>query len=332
MAQHGIGILGCGGIARGRHIPGYQGLGDGVQVLAACDPSREALAETHEKLGVERLYESLDELLADDDISVVSVCTPPDVRESVVLPIVASGRHALVEKPFAWRVPEALRMVEAAEAAGVQLAVNQNFRWKEITRKAREIADSGDLGELLLIAEDYYTWRDHDTAWRSWVEQLEISVYSIHCIDRVRWLAGRNAESVYCATSHSPAHVARGETLSATTIRFADDLIGRVTASWCARGMRENQFRVDGTEGSLLAKESGEVCVQMKDGDPEQVLGVEADFTPTFGESLRLLLQAVDTGDEPAHSGRDNLKTMEIVDGAYRSAEANQVITLQGEL
>ncbi|MGD8238277.1 MAG: Gfo/Idh/MocA family oxidoreductase [Armatimonadota bacterium] len=330
MAQHGIGVIGCGGIAMGRHIPGYQGLGDMADVLAACDPSQEALAAAREKHGIQRLYASLDELLADDGIDIVSVCTPPDVRESVVIPAVRSGRHALVEKPFSWRLPEAIRMVEAAEAAGVKLAVNQNFRWKEITAKAKEIADSGDLGDLLFVGEEFFTWRDHDTAWRSWVEQLEISVYSIHCIDRVRWLAGRNAESVYCATSHSPAHAARGETFSATTIQFGGEFIGRVTASWCARGMRANQFRVDGTEGSLLAKESGEVWVQMADGEPEQVLDVDPDFTPTFGECMRLLIQGIDGGTEPPHSGRDNLKTMEIVDGAYRAAAAGQAMKLHG--
>jgi predicted dehydrogenase len=137
---------------------------------------------------------------------------------------------------------------------------------------------------------------------------------------------------VYCATSHSPAHAARGETLSATTIRFGGNLIGRVTASWCARGMRVNEFRVDGTDGSLLGKESGEVWVQMADGEPECVLKVEPDFTATFGESMRRLIEAIDSGAEPPHSGRDNLKTMEIVDGAYRAAGAGQAMKLLGSL
>lgn len=332
MAKHGIGVVGCGGIAMGRHIPGYQRLGELAEVLAVCDPRPDALAAAREKHGIQRLYESLDQLLADDGIDIVSVCTPPDVRESVVVPAAASGRHLLVEKPFSWRLPESIRMVEAAEAAGVKLAVNQNFRWKQVTAKVREIVDSGDLGELLLVGEEFFTWRDHDSGWRSEVEQLEISVYSIHCIDRVRWLAGRNAESVYCATSHSPAHAARGETLSATTIQFQGDLIGRVTASWCARGMRVNEFRVDGTKGSVLAQESGKVWLQMADSEPERVLNVEPDFTATFGESMRRLIEAIDSGTEPPHSGRDNLKTMEIVDGAYRAAAASQVIKLQGTL
>lgn len=331
MQKRKIGILGCGGIARNAHLPAYMRLSEIAEVVAACDLRVEALNAVKEKFNIPKLYSNVEALCNDTEVEIVTICTPPTVREEVILPLIESGKHLLVEKPFTLRLPEAIRIVQAAEKRGVKLAVNQNFRWKETTKKAKEIIASGEVGEPIFLGETFFVWRDEKGGWRHTINQLEISVYSIHLIDRIRWLASKDAISAHCATLTSQRLSSKGESLSCITITFEDGSIGHVNSSWCARGLRQNYFRVDGTEGSIFTDGDFQLQVftaKSNQSGESKSFQFQADFTNTFAESMRLLIEAVNSNSELSISGRDNLKTMALVDGAYTSAEMRQAISL----
>src|SRR5687767_14438039 len=99
----GIGLLGCGRISE-NHLVGYRdprdlnGLGE---IVALCDSNEEALRRQATNHEVPTRYTRLEELIADPNVQVVAVLTPPDVRCDVVLPLLEAGKHVLVEKPLA---------------------------------------------------------------------------------------------------------------------------------------------------------------------------------------------------------------------------------------
>jgi len=326
MRKHRIGIVGCGGIAHS-HINGYRAvLGQSGEVVAGCDPNDAALSSFCDKYGIERRFATAQELVESGGVDVISLLTPPSVRAEVILPAVERGIHLLVEKPFTENMADACAFVEAAERASTVLAVNQSLRFMPDVLAAREVIAAGEIGDVRFIAHDHFQNRTRTAGWRAGEERLEISIFSIHVLDRIRWLCGKKPERVSAATRHWDANV-RGETFTALTMQFDDGAVGAMVSNWHAPGVPECRFRVDGTAGSILsekqsiAADEARLTVHRLGHEAERRwLTEEIAAVTNMGDSMACLLSAIEAGEEPHHSGRDNLWTMAVVDAAYLSA------------
>ena len=209
----GIGLLGCGRISE-NHLVGYRDprdLGGLGEIVALCDSNEEALRRQATKHEVPTRYTRLEELIADPNVQVVAVLTPPDIRCDVVLPLLEAGKHVLVEKPFAHSLEEAQRMVEAAEAHKRVLVVNQNYRWRADTVKMKELVDSGEIGDVVGMHQLHAMWRDEGPGWRQTTDYLAMAVMAVHWLDRFRWLTGDEVASVYTAARSTGLLQSKGE-------------------------------------------------------------------------------------------------------------------------
>ena len=326
MKKYRIGIVGTGGIARA-HIEGYRAVaGDMCEVVAGCDPNAENLNDFCTKYCVPCRFTDARELIGSGEVDVISLLTPPAVRAEVIFPAVEHGIHLLVEKPFAESLAEAISFVEAAEGGSTCLAVNQSLRFMPDVLAIRDILAGGEIGEVRCIAHDHFQNRTRTRGWRKYEERLEISVFSIHVLDRIRWLCGRSPEAVTAATRYWGEDV-RGDTFTALTIRFVGGAVGTMVSNWHALTIPECRLRIDGTAGSLLsqkqavAADDATLTIHRVDGDVQRrEYSRERAAVMCMGESMRTLLEAVDGDRAPHHSGRDNLETMGIVDAAYLSA------------
>jgi predicted dehydrogenase len=279
-----------------------------------------------DRYGLAQRFTSPADLIASGEVDAISLLTPPAVRADVILPALERRVAVLVEKPFAESLADARQFVRAAERAGATLAVNQQLRFMPDLLRARSLLVAGQLGEPRLITHDQFQDRTRTGGWRRDEQRLEIAIFSIHLLDRIRWLAGRPPEAVMAATRHWSS-TARGETFTALTIQFESGVIGTMVSNWHSPTLPECRLRIDGTAGSLLSvKEAvladGCTLTLRLPGQPPIVedCSLERAFPRCMGESMRRLLEAVDAGVEPPHSGRDNLETMAIVDAAYLSA------------
>jgi predicted dehydrogenase len=326
MKKWRIGIIGCGGIAHA-HINGYRAIaGDMCDVVAGCDPDESRLESFCDRYGVAHRFGAAQELLDSGEADVISLLTPPAVRAEAIFPAAERGIHMLVEKPFAENMSDALAFVEAAERGSASLAVNQSLRFMPDVLAAREIIAAGQIGDVRVIAHDHFQNRTRTEGWRKDEERLEISIFSIHVLDRVRWLCGKRPEAVSAATRHWDENV-RGETFTALTIQFQCGAVGNMVSSWHAAGIPECRLRVDGTAGSILSQKeavlSDEATLTVhrlgEEAERREIL-LENAGTMNMGESMACLLSATEGGEQPHHSGRDNLQTMAIVDAAYLSA------------
>jgi predicted dehydrogenase len=334
VARYGIGLLGCGRISE-NHLRGYRrpealdGLGE---IVALCDVQAAALAQQATRYDVAVRYERLEDLAADPRVDVVTVLTPPDVRRTVVIPLLEAGKHVLVEKPFAETLSEAREMVDAAAANGRRLAVNQNYRWRADTLKMKELIGAGAIGQVVGMHQLHATWRDEGPGWRQTTDYLAMSVMAVHWLDRFRWLARSDAATVYAAARTTGLLQSRGEDWAAITTTLQNGVIAHVTEDWVSSTRRQRSlFLVDGTEGSLVADAPATTVTRYgREAGDEERYDVRGDFPATFAHSMRLLLQAITEGVEPVISGRDNLGTMALLDGAYRSAASGQVVRLEG--
>ncbi len=327
MKKYRIGIVGSGGIAR-RHIEGYRAIaGDLCAVVAACDINQKTLDSYCEAYKVPLRFTSTKELIESGEVDLISLLTPPGVRDEVIFPAVEHGIHMLVEKPFADRLSDAVSFVRAAEKAGVVLGVGQQLRYMQDTMAEKEIIKSGEIGDVRFVAHDHFQNRTKTGGWRKDEKRLEISIFSIHVLDRIRWLAGRPPEKVSAVTRYWGDDV-RGETFTALTIQFTDGVVGTMVSNWHSPTIPECRVRVDGTAGSLLSVKkaitSDDTCtltIHPVGGEArKQEYSRKSATSIAMGENMKCLLESIGTESEFMNSGRDNLQTMAIVDAAYLSA------------
>ena len=124
-----VGIIGCGGIAKGKHIPALLKLPH-VKIVALCD----ILVEKAEKYKVKfdlpdaDVYEDYKDLIARDDIDVVHVCTPNRSHSFITVDALHAGKHVMCEKPMAINSAEAKKMLDAAKETGKRLTIGYQTR------------------------------------------------------------------------------------------------------------------------------------------------------------------------------------------------------------
>jgi len=328
--QHGIGIVGCGRISA-RHLAGYASLGDRARVVAVYDKREALAAQRAEEFGVPNAFGRLEEIVGNEETDVVAALTPPDVRLSVVRPLLEAGKHILVEKPFANSLAEAEIMVAIAAQQGVTLAVNQNFRFLPESQLMKRVLEEGRLGQPIFLVQNSSTWRNETEGWRNTTERLAMAVMGVHWLDRFRWLLGQEAHTVFCKSLYSGLLDSEGEDLATMVIQFSDGCLANLTEHWCApaRGAA-NSFQLDCTEGSIIVRD-GRIKVFNGDGEVIDDQEADGDIGPTFAQSMAELLDAIDEGREPSHSGYENLGTMALLDAAYLSAERGSRVEIGAE-
>lgn len=144
-----IGIIGCGGIANGKHMPSLKKTKN-VQMVAFCDIIEERAVKAAEEYGVEgaKVYTDYKELLKDRDIEVVHVCTPNRSHAFISIDAMEAGKHVMCEKPMAKTYKEAKEMLDASERTGMKLTIGYQSRWRADSLYLKKMCEDGELGEI----------------------------------------------------------------------------------------------------------------------------------------------------------------------------------------
>ena len=144
-----IGIIGCGGIANSKHMPALKKMDD-VQMVAFCDIVEERAKKAAEEFGVEgaKYYTDYKELLKDESIEVVHVCTPNREHSFITVDALEAGKHVMCEKPMAINTEEAQKMLDAAKRTGKMLTIGYQNRFRPDSQYLKKACDAGELGEI----------------------------------------------------------------------------------------------------------------------------------------------------------------------------------------
>lgn len=337
MGKLRYGLLGTGHIAV-QHLEASKLLQSRMEIVALCDTDEGALHDKGDRYGIARRYTRMDAFLGDGDIDVVVVLTPPHIREEVVIPCLEAGKHVFVEKPFALTLAEAESMVRQAKELGRRIAVNQNYRWRPEVKIMRSLIDEGAIGDVLMINMNQSFWRDEKSGWRNTTDYLAISVMGVHWLDRFRWLVKDEAQSLYASFGTSGLLTSRGEDIASVIVNFRRGTVATLTHSWVSRVARgeADSTEIIGSRGSILAQGPRIRLYQPGVSEVREWVAYRGEesgriFVDSFAESVRVFTEDVMQDRESMISGRDNLYTMALVDGAYRSSASKQPVVLATE-
>ena len=190
----GVGIIGCGLIGQKR----AKALGSDGRLIACADIDV-SRAEILAKGTNAKVFRDWRDLVCQLDVDVVIVATLHDSLAEITRTAIEAGKHVLVEKPAAKTAAELVPVMAAAEKHGVKVHVGFNHRYHRSLRKAKDIVDSGVLGELMFIRARYgHGGRiGYDKEWRSKPELSgggELIDQGPHLIDLSRWFLGDFSE------------------------------------------------------------------------------------------------------------------------------------------
>ena len=336
-----LAVLGAGLIGK-RHIEHVRAEPE-AELMAIVDPSPTGRAMA-EDLRVEWVpnFAALIETSKPDG---VIIATPNQLHVANGLESIAAGIPALVEKPIADDVASATNLVESAETASVSLLVGHHRRYNPLIEKAKEIIDSGRLGQVLAAHGMCWFYKPDDyfeTAWRREKGAGPVFLNLIHDVDSLRYLCG-DIISVQAIESNS----ARGnavEDTAAILLRFGSGALGTITVSdaivapWSwelTAGENpayphtgEACYQIGGTRGSLTVPYLDVWYNKEKRSwwEPIDQERIPVDQVDPLTSQIRHFCRVIRGEETPRVSGREGLDTLKVIDAVKQAAATGQLI------
>ena len=340
-----IGILGSGFIINDCHLPAYLKMGfNPVAIASRTKANARRVAATH---GIPMVHEGLETLLGDDSIEVLDIAVPPQHQPDLIRAACRRGtvRGILAQKPLAPDYAAALSVVEACEAAGIVLAVNQNMRFDPSVAEASRLLQSGRFGDPVFTTIDM-RGIPH---WQPWQEELEsatLKIMSIHHLDCIRHWHG-DPEALYCSTRPDPrTEFPHQDGICTSVLEYADGFRAVIIDDVWTGPAREGcpsdlriEYRIEGTDGLAIGEigwcqdpytSPSRLRHAAKGEDAFVTAELEGSWFPdAFGGTMLDLLTALRDGTNPMLNGRDNLQTMALVEAAVRSSQQQRRVRIE---
>lgn len=336
LRTYRIGLVGAGGIVTGSHLPAYAQRGWRVSRIASrTGVGAKAAAE---RFGIPVATGDWHEVVDAADVDVVDISLPVHLQPEVCRAAFAAGKHVLVQKPMALDLDIARALVEEAEDAGIVFAVNQNGRFDPSIRAARALIDQGVFGHLVLATMELRTRQPWQSFWESPAyPRLMVLGMSIHHLDQYRLLFGE-PDAVTCITAHYPGQPWPGETIASYTLHYPTGMLALSLddgfpwlPDWSVT------WRIEGTDAIALGRIGwptgghSEISYATAAAPSEWVRPALTGkwFPDAFAGTMGALFDAIATGTEPSNSGRDNLKTLRLVEACYQSAAQRRTVAIE---
>jgi predicted dehydrogenase len=336
-----IGIIGAGFIVNDCHLVAYRKVGfNPVAIASRTRPRAQQAAARH---SIPVVHETPERLLDDPSIEVLDIAVPPNAQ----LPLIKAAcarktvRGILAQKPLGMNYQEALEAVRACEQAGITLAVNQNMRYDQSVRAGKTLLDDGAIGQPVFATIDMRAI-PHWMPWQAELGWVTLRIMSIHHLDCFRYWFG-DPERIFCSVRTDPrTRFQHTDGIATYILEYANGLrcVG-IDDTWTGPAREECpgdfriQWRIEGDNGLALGDigwckdpytTPSRIRFAKKGGQFQSPTWTESWFPDAFIGTMSQLLIALETGTTPAISGRDNLKTMALVEAAYRSVTEKRSI------
>lgn len=150
MSKIKVGVIGCGGIANGKHLPALSRKSDMIEIVAFCDTNKERAIKAAKEYGTADAFVCTDyrELIAIPQIDVVHVLTPNVSHAEITCAALDAGKHVMCEKPMASTPEDAKKMLEARDRSGKLLTIGYQNRYRQDSITLKQMCERGDLGDI----------------------------------------------------------------------------------------------------------------------------------------------------------------------------------------
>ncbi|MGE5548946.1 MAG: Gfo/Idh/MocA family protein [Bacteroidota bacterium] len=351
------GIIGCGGIAFGKHLPGLAKLQDQVEMAAFCDVIEEKAATAAKEFGAggAKVHTDYRKLLEDRSLDLVHICTPNRSHAEIAVAALESGKHVMCEKPMAKTAADARRMVEAAKRTGKKLSIAYQNRFRPDSQYLFRLCRRGDLGEIY-FAKAHAVRRRAVPTWGVFLNEAEqgggpLIDIGTHALDLTLWMMDNwQPRYVVGNTYHKlgPCKDAANAWGPWDPAQFTveDAAFGFITmqngatiileSSWALNTLQEGEARTTlcGTEGGadmqdglrLNGESFGKLYTTYPMLEGKGVAFYEGNKENPGDEEAKAWIRCLSANGEPLVKPEEALAVTEILEGIYESAKTGKPV------
>lgn len=344
----GLGIGQC-------HVAGYRSHPN-AELVAVADIDPVRLEEIgNKKLNVAKRYSTLTEMLANEDLDIVSIATPNKFHAPLTIEALKAGCHVLCEKPMAMNVKEAEEMIKVAKSVGKRIMIDFSYRTSEQSVALKRAVESGTLGDIYYARTQWLRRRGAPLGTQGWFRRKELSGggplldLGVHRLDLALWLMNYPKPVWVMGSAYNhlaqklqaqDGHQYDVEDLAVALVKFENGATLEVEASWLTN-IRENELmstRLLGTKAGLLQHNK-------TDGadfggytfDAEiftELAGCQYDMKlhPPVPAATSHFYNFVDAilNDKPHDAtGEQGLLVMQILEAIYKSAKTGKPVQIK---
>ncbi|MGH9677677.1 MAG: Gfo/Idh/MocA family protein, partial [Candidatus Acidiferrum sp.] len=295
---------------------------------------------------IAKVHDSYEQLLDDPSIEVLDIAVPPQNQFELIKAACQrkTVKGILAQKPLGINYVQAREVVRLCQAAGILLAVNQNMRYDPSVRAAKTLLDNGTLGAPVFATIDMRAI-PHFMPWQQELGWVTLRIMSIHHLDCLRYWFG-DPKRIFCSTCTDPrTKFPHTDGICTYILEYQngmrcagiDDIWTGPAREGCPADI-SIKYRIEGTAGLAIGdigwckdpytSPSTLRYAAIGDANFHQLELPGSWFPDAFAGTMGQLLIALETGRDPVIDGRDNLKTMALVEAAYRSAAEHRAIDL----
>jgi predicted dehydrogenase len=363
-AKTGLGLIGTGNIGQ-MHLLGIVALREAglvnVEIAALCDIDKESLQRAADLYEVDKTYENYDDLINDENVDVVYVCTPTNKHIDIVKAAAAAQKDVLCEKPLAHSCPQARDLFAVAKSKDIKAGVGLVLRFDPFLLYAKNLIETKDFGRPMLahIRDDQRFPVDYGfyTQWRgdkSIAGGGTLIEHSIHDLDILRWFFGE-ITSVYAKIGFVSEREVEDQ--ASLVMTHKDGVVSTLVSIWhqvdrqnersieffFEKGIiainletgnrwleyhlqKELPARIDEAQANLALLKT--LRVHSKNMAPELLDALTNVGTERFSALSYSFIKAVQADEEPSPNFLDAIAAHKVVDAAYESANKNRVVDL----
>lgn len=346
--KFGFAIIGTGGIA-GIHATAIAAI-ESATLLGVYNRSRSKAAAFAAQYHCEA-YDSIDGLLQLDDLDIVCICTPSGAHLEPALKCIAAGKHCLIEKPLEVTTEKADKLIAAAKARGVMLAVVYPSRFYDVSKALKKAIDDNRFGSLVL-GSAYVKWCRTEAYYQSaaWRGTWELDGggalmnQAIHTVDMLQWCMGPVA-SVQAFTANARHKNIEVEDTTVAVLKFTNGALGTIECSTATYPGVLKRVEIMGTSGTAVLEDNdiAKWHFEQETADDDRIReNFSATGTAKGGASDPLaisylghqrqmedLMHAIETGAKPLIDGAEGRKSVKIVLAIYESARTGKIVDLK---
>jgi len=334
-----FGIIGCGQVGQWLDGGDYNGVAwwqaNAVKnvpevKIVACSSRKEENREAFAKEFGGAPYADYHDMLASDEVDVVSICTPSGTHADIAIEAAKAGKHVITEKPMDVKLDKADAMIQACRDAGVKLQVVFPRRVAPGIPEAKKALEEGAIGTLVLAAARCQRWRKQDyfadSSWRGtwWGDGGGAMMnQGIHIIDLLVYLMG-DVESVI-AKYDTLGHEIEVEDVAVVLLKFQNGAYGTIYATTCAYPDLHDGLEINGMTGTFRFGSGVDKIWQTEGPEPEA--GEKPKYTG-HAAIFYDMVQAVREDRDVRIPGEEGRKALEVILAAYQSAREGREIQL----
>lgn len=329
-----VGIIGTGAISQVVHLPILTERTD-VTVAGVCDVDQPKAETIADRFGVQSVARDED-LITDDEIDAVIICTPTYLHENLAIAALQAGKHVLVERPLALTAEATQNVVDAARQADRCLMVGMSHRFRPDAGALAAFVAGGELGNVFAVRGSSLTRRlpFGRITWRQQPEQAgggALMDLGVQALDLGFWLVGHPKITRVSAAMKGGES---GVEASATVLAVSEGGIAfDIEVSWGLFAEADQHFsRVMGTEGSgslpplQVHKQLGGRPMNVTPRQPK-TRGGESLFTNAYRRLLDEFVRAI-LGRCDLPLPDEQVELMRVVEAAYVSAREQREVAL----